>query len=58
LPLSPDCRDGGHANQHCGGENAAVLGELRNRLLPNTIKADVKNSIVNSGHDLLAKLER
>ena len=37
---------------------ADTVGELRSRLSPDTIKADVKESIVQSGQDLLAKLER
>jgi hypothetical protein len=37
---------------------ADTVGELRSRLSPETIKADVKDSIVQSGQDMLAKLER
>jgi ElaB/YqjD/DUF883 family membrane-anchored ribosome-binding protein len=37
---------------------ADTVGELRNRLSPDTIKADVKDHIAQTGQDILAKLER
>ena len=37
---------------------ADTMGELRNRLSPETIKADVKDHVARTGQDLLAKLER
>lgn len=37
---------------------ADTVGELRNRLSPETIKADVKEQVAKTGQDFLAKLER
>jgi ElaB/YqjD/DUF883 family membrane-anchored ribosome-binding protein len=45
-------------NENLRSGLADTVGELRNRLSPDTLKADVKDSIVQSGHKLLAKLER
>jgi ElaB/YqjD/DUF883 family membrane-anchored ribosome-binding protein len=45
-------------SEHLRSGLADTVGELRSRLSPETIKAEVKDSIVQSGQDLLAKLER
>ncbi|GGD16101.1 hypothetical protein [Aureimonas glaciei] len=45
-------------SEHLRSGLADTVGELRSRLSPETIKADVKDSIVQSGQDMLAKLER
>lgn len=45
-------------SEHLRTGLADTVGELRNRLSPETIKADVKDHLSQTGQELLAKLER